>query len=315
MAAIKKIRFSGANNEIHESIFVIEANDKGNTDMNTITTTGFYRVAGGSQSANHYPASSSTAWNLAVFSGGNGVIQMASYYSSSAGANKAWIRVGHSANSTADSPGAVTFPSASPYGWTELGASGGGSSIPNPLPTDMGGTGSQNINQAAYNLFQTSQPNSINYVYGEGGNGAGYRQTATFFGDILEQTYQTGTFIASTNSRVSSVYSGVIVKYASNKVDMHGIVNCSGYVAVASPQEGGNSGILLFTLPTGFRPKTTRRFSGTTTPFYDGSMDYICGWNGIINTNGNVNIDWAPHQAYNQSTTFFFDFTFMGPIQ
>jgi len=102
------------------------ATNLGNVDMNTVTTTGFYRVGGGSQSASHYPANSTTAWNLAVFAGGNGVMQFASYYGGSTASSKwrIWWRVGHTDSSAAGTPGTISWESSSaPYGWNEIGSS------------------------------------------------------------------------------------------------------------------------------------------------------------------------------------------------
>jgi len=96
--------------------------DLGNTDMNTVTQTGFYRVAGGSQSANHYPINSITSWNLAVFAGGNGVIQVANYYGGGSNTPKwrMWWRVGHDSNSALPQ-GTISWEStSSPYGWKEF---------------------------------------------------------------------------------------------------------------------------------------------------------------------------------------------------
>jgi hypothetical protein len=107
------------------------ATNAGNVDMNTLTSTGFYRVAGGSQSANNYPTNNATAWNLAVFAGGaNSVIQMANYYGSS-GSNTIWVRSAYSSSSTAGS-GTLTWGN-----WIELGGSG---SISLPLALADGGT-------------------------------------------------------------------------------------------------------------------------------------------------------------------------------
>ena len=135
------------------------ATDLGNTDMNTVTATGFYRVAGGSQSANHYPVNGVTAWNLSVLAGGNGIMQFASYYGGSASANKwkIWWRVAHTDSTTAGTLGAISWESSSsPYGWKELGGGGSGNyvsktgdemsgnlTVPRIIPTDRspGGPG------------------------------------------------------------------------------------------------------------------------------------------------------------------------------
>ena len=132
------------------------ATDLGNTDMNTVTATGFYRVAGGSQSANHYPINGITAWNLAVLAGGNGIMQFASYYGGSTTANKwkIWWRVAHTDSSTAGTLGAISFESSSsPYGWKEMGGGGGGSnSFPGASNQYLLGDGTLKRRATAYDL-------------------------------------------------------------------------------------------------------------------------------------------------------------------
>jgi len=101
---------------------IAAAVDKGSVDFNTLTTTGFYRVTGGTNAPN---TSGTTAWNVAVFQGGaNSVIQIAKYYSNTY--PSVYIRTAYSNSSTFSSgaaSGTLTWSS-----WSQLG-SGGGSTV------------------------------------------------------------------------------------------------------------------------------------------------------------------------------------------